>query len=130
MNKVILNGLAIIAIAFPVLEMVSIYQTWQWLGWWTLLWLLAAAGLGVALLLDAQGGWPYELGFTVLSGQSPLVALKGIGLRLAAAVLFIFPGLLSDAMGSVLLLYSLLMPERTQKRTEGVIEGEFRRVDD
>lgn len=132
LNKGILYGLAIIAIAFPVLEMVSIYQTWQWLGWWTLAWLLAAVGLGVLLVLDAQGGWPLEVGLAVLSGQSLMLALKGIGLRLIAAVLFIFPGIFSDAVASLLLLYSLFMPAPTQRQPQagGVIEGEYRRVDE
>lgn len=133
LNRFVLSGLAIIAIAFPVLEIVSIYQAWQWLGWWTLAWLLAAVGLGVLLVLDAQGGWPLEIGFAVLSGQSPMLALKGIGLRLAAAVLFIFPGLFSDAVASLLLLYSWFMPEPSRQQPSqdgGVIEGEFRRVDE
>lgn len=136
MNKGFLVAAAIIAIAFPMLEIVSIYQTWQWLGWWTLLWLLTAVGLGMALVLDAQGGWPFELGAAMLAGQDPFMALKGIGLRLVAAGLFIFPGMLSDALGGVLLLYLLFMPETRRaaapprQEGKGVIEGEFRRMDE
>lgn len=147
LNANLFFGFAIIALAFPVAETVGIYYVWQAIGAWTLLWLVLAGLWGVVLLLDVQQGWLFELASGVQQGESPLDVLKSVGFRVLAGLAFIFPGLLSDVIGTGLLLLSWFLPAparysgsdargagRTGRTSDpfssgDVIEGEYRRED-
>lgn len=122
----IFRGAGIIALAFPLLEWVGIYWVWQFWGFWTLAALALGGLVGVALLADLQAGWAYELMSAVSERRSPAFVLKGLGLRIAAALLFIFPGFLSDLM-AVFLLFWPVRNTVSEPVDDGVIEGQWRR---
>lgn len=136
-------GFAIIVLAFPILESVGIYHVWQVLGAWTLLWLVLTILLGWSLMLHVQKGWALQLLGALQSGASPWHALMAVGLRFFAGLLFIIPGPVSDVLGLLLLLVSIVSPapalrprdggggvEGGRATDPGVIDGEWRRVDD
>lgn len=151
---------AIIALGFPALELAGIYQVWQSIGAWTLLWLMLAVVAGVLILRIEQLEFLPRLMYAAFEGNTPLSALWESGRRVFAALLLIFPGLLSDIVALVLLLWPTPPgprgPRRRQRpwaadenevseeadareagvkprsggRSHDVIEGEYRRVDD
>ncbi|MBM4189137.1 MAG: FxsA family protein, partial [Betaproteobacteria bacterium] len=136
-------GFAIIVLAFPILESVGIYQVWQAIGVWTLVWLALAILLGWGLMLHVQKGWALQILGALQSGTSPWHALTAVGLRFFAGLLFVIPGPVSDAIGGVLLLASFVFPAPASRSRAsgsgmggdramdpGVIDGEWRRVDD
>jgi UPF0716 protein FxsA len=134
----------IIALAFPLLELYGIVTVWHWIGAWTLLWLLASALAGIALIATEQRTFMPRMAGAMMGGGNPFGALKGIGLRFMAGALLLFPGFFSDILAGVFLLVALFLPEPVMgRRGEGpevgrgpgkaanddVIEGEFRRMD-
>lgn len=127
--------LAIIVLAFPVLELVSIYHVWQVAGAWTLVWLLLDVFLGASLLSHVRTGWTMQLIAAMQTGAAPWAALSGISLRLFAGVLLIVPGPISDGMAVLLLIASVVrrpasVASASSPVEEDSIEGEYRRVDD
>lgn len=130
--------LAIIALAFPALELAGIYHIWQALGAWTLLWLAAAVVAGVAVLRRAQAEFLPGIMLAGFEGRSPFAALWHSGRQFLAGALLIFPGAISDAFALILLLWPTgAAPSQRQQRpgygraaaNDDVIEGEWRRED-
>lgn len=129
----------IIALAFPVLEMVGIYRIWQAVGWWTLIWLLLAAMLGFALIAAERVAFLPRLAESMLTGRHPFELIFSSGQRFLAGILFILPGAMSDVIALVLLLRAGWSPPpprqpgpsgaRQRPANDDVIEGEFRRED-
>jgi UPF0716 protein FxsA len=139
----------IIALAFPLLELVGIISIWHQIGAWTLLWLLAGVFAGSSLIAAERLTFMPQLMAVMHSGGNPFVVLKGSGLRFMAGVLLIFPGFISDALALLLLLWSLAHPAPAMqhwaandashdegvvrddgpKRQGDVIDGDFRRMD-
>jgi UPF0716 protein FxsA len=126
----------IIALAFPLLEIVGIYQIWQALGVWTLAWLVLAGALGIALIAAERVAFLPRLAEAMLTGSHPLELLFASGQRFLAGILFILPGALSDIVALLLLMragWSPAVPRssgRTSRPDQAeVIEGEFRRMD-
>lgn len=130
--------LAIIALAFPALELAGIYQIWQLIGAWTLLWLAAAVVAGVAVLRRAQAEFLPRMLYAGFEGRTPFAALWHSGRQFLAGGLLIFPGAASDVLALLLLLGSLGSrpgPPRQrpgygpQAANDDVIEGQWRRED-
>lgn len=134
----------IIALAFPLLELYGIVTVWHWIGAWTLLWLLASALAGIALIATEQRTFMPRMVGAMMGGEHPFAALKGIGLRFMAGVLLLFPGFFSDILAGAFLLVALFQPAPAKPRwddgpevgrgpgkaaNDDVIEGEFRRMD-
>lgn len=129
----------IIALGFPLLEMVGIYWIWGHLGPWTLAWLLAALLLGVAIIRQEGAGLGARLAHGLLQEANPVKAVLGTGLRFLAGVLLILPGAISDALALMLLLVSpgrlggpppgKAPPDPARNQASSVIEGEYRRED-
>jgi UPF0716 protein FxsA len=138
MNGFLARSWPIIALAFPVLEIIGIVLLWERIGFWTLLWLLLAALAGAALIALERMAFLPGLAASLLNGGHPFVALKASGLRFLAGLLFIFPGPVSDVLALILLLWSGFRPAgpAPARRPPGraanddVIEGDWRRVDD
>jgi UPF0716 protein FxsA len=125
--------LAIIVLAFPVLESVGIYYVWQAIGAWTLLWLLVAMLWGMLLLSDMPRHWAGQMIAGMQGGVTPGQMLTTVGLRMFAALLLIVPGAISDVLALGMLLWSWRTPAPAAARAavyDESIEGEFRRVDD
>ena len=140
--------LAIIALGFPALELAGIYQIWQQIGAWTLLWLAAAVVAGIAVLRQAQAEFLPRMMYASFEGRTPFAALWHSGRQFLAGVLLIFPGAISDGLAVILLLGSLGSRPPRQGPGQGpraandepgvkprsgssqdVIEGEWRRED-
>ncbi len=136
MNGFVARFWPIIALAFPVLELVGIIYIWGTIGPWTLLWLLLAVLAGAALISVERIAFLPGLAGAMLGGGNPFAALKVSGLRFLAGVMLIFPGPISDVLAIFLLLLSGFRP--TPRRPAGrpenaanddVIEGDYRRID-
>jgi UPF0716 protein FxsA len=135
----------IIALGFPLLELAGIISIWHQIGAWTLLWLLASVFAGSSLIAAERQTFMPRLA----RGENPFAVLKGSGLRFLAGGLLIFPGMISDVMALILLLWSSSHPapatqhwaandaehepevqrDTGPKREDSVIEGDFRRMD-
>lgn len=136
----------IIALAFPLLELYGIVTVWHWIGGWTLVWLLAAALAGGALIAAERLTFMPRMVGVMMGGENPFAALKGSGMRFLAGALLMFPGFFSDILAGLFLLLSLFQPTPTMRHWQGeddgprapgpgraanddVIEGEYHRVD-
>jgi len=119
----------IIAVGFMALEMLGIFLIGREIGVWrTLLWLLASATLGMMVIGRAGSALMPQLAETLHQGGSPFGMLWHTGRRLLAGMLLIIPGLFSDLIAVLLLLWPSA-PSPPPTRDAGVIEGEFRRED-
>ena len=96
--------IVLLLLSFPVLEAVGIFWMAAHFGIWVLLWLLAAAVAGVALIRLERVAWGARLLFSVQSGAHPFAALFASGRMLLAGGLLVFPGFISDAAALALLL--------------------------
>lgn len=127
-----LGFMGIIAVAFLALEMVGMYLLAREIGAFnTLLWLLAAFVVGVWVIRRAGTGLQGSLQAALERGHTPFGILWMTGRRFLAGALLVFPGIVSDLMALVLLLWpgAKAPPARRTAGDEGVIEGEFRRED-
>lgn len=136
MNGLLARFWPIIALAFPVLEIVGIVLVWGEIGAWTLLWLLLAMLAGSALISLERVAFMPGLAAAMLGGGNPFQLLKVSGLRFLAGVLLIFPGAISDAFALLLLLWAGFRPPPPRMprgpgaaANDDVIEGDFRRID-
>ena len=116
---------------FPALEIYMMFQLAYLIGWWLLAWLLLGGIAGWLLIQEESMAIFGRLAMTVQNGQSPFVALWESGRTLLAAVLLIFPGVLSDVIALVLLLWPSNSSDPAKNKTsdDGVIEGEVRVVE-
>ncbi len=137
MNSSLAGIWPIIALAFPVLELIGIISIWGDIGAWTLLWLFLAAVAGSTLISLERVAFMPGLAAAMLAGGNPLATLKASGLRFLAGLLLIFPGAISDVLALLLLLWAGFRPPppRTPRgpgaaANDDVIEGEFRRMDE
>jgi UPF0716 protein FxsA len=122
----------IILLGFPTLEIYVLIKLSDFIGWWLLLVLLSGVVLGSRLVQEAGAMVPQRLFAALQSGHSPSLALL-FGFRtVLAGLLFIFPGIISDALALLLLL--LPAPKTpappAAANDENVIEGDWERVDD
>ena len=116
---------------FPALEIYTMVQVAEVIGWWLLAWLIISAVIGWALIKEESFAIFGRLAETVQNGQSPFAALWESGRTILAGVLFIFPGIISDAIALVLLVWpSRSMPtDGRRQQDDNIIEGEVIVVD-
>jgi UPF0716 protein FxsA len=124
----------ILVLGFPVLEAYILFRLATQYGWWVLVGLMASALLGVLLIRLERILWGARMVFHLQSGRSPFSALFASGRMFLAGGLLIFPGVVSDIIAIILLLFpgtwrrprDLVPPAANDE----VIEGEYRREDD
>lgn len=122
----------LILLGFPALELFVMVRLAHEIGWWLGAWLAVSALIGGALVREAGVGLPGRLATALRAGDSILSGVMDSGRTLLAGLLLIFPGVLSDILAIAL----LLVPSRvsfaagTPVGGDGVIEGEYRRVND
>lgn len=124
----------IIAFGLLALELVGIYQLWLAIGAWTLVWLALAMVAGVWLLRREQRAFVPQLKQALANGHTPFGLLLASLRRMIAALLLIFPGIVSDGLALFLLAWPGAAPPKPRAGnpppTAGeVIEGEYRRID-
>lgn len=115
------------------LEMVGIYLVGREIGGlYTLLALLCSLAFGGWVIRHAGTSFLPELARSLQTGHAPLGVLWKTGRKLAAGLLLVFPGFVSDAAALILLIWPgapTAAPARREGR-DGVIDGEWSRVDE
>jgi UPF0716 protein FxsA len=127
----------LLILLFPIIELTLLTMLAHWIGLGTtLLYLIVSALLGSLMLRNQKMAALLTLGSIMRQGQGVSVYSLLWPLRyLLAGVLFIIPGVLSE-LAAILLLLPLKGPNIQTRTTtqmppdDGVIEGEFNRVDD
>jgi len=116
-------------LAFPVLEAWVLFRLGERIGGWVLVWLAIAAVAGVALIRLEKLVWAFRVATSLREQRSPIGALLASARSLVAGVLLIFPGVISDFLALLVLVWPLPPGQRFDgERSEpGVIEGEYRR---
>lgn len=126
----------VILLAFPFVELYLLVRIAGQFGWWTALYLLGAAIVGVLVIREQRLSMFARMLHILQSGHHPLLVLFAAARRLVAGMLLIFPGVLSDVIALVLLLVPLRAPHPGSGRgqqgpqDDGVIEGQWRREED
>ena len=121
----------LLVLGLPALEIFTMFQLAHYIGWWLLVWLIVSMLLGTALIKEESRAVFGRLALTLHNGQSPFAALWQSGRTMLAGILLIFPGVISDVIALILLLWPG-RPARTASRPlddDGIIEGEVRVVE-
>lgn len=122
-------------IAFPVAEALTIFWVAGHIGWWTLAWLAATFFGGMALIRFEHLAFAPRMLFSMHQGESPFRALFTSTRLFMAGGLLMFPGLITDVMALVLMLFPSSWKRPDLQYTgrvrpaanDEIIEGEFRR---
>ena len=116
-------------LALPVLEAWLLFRLGERFGVWVLVWLVVAAVCGALLIRFEKLVWALRLAASLREQGSLLRALLVSARSVIAGVLLIFPGVVTDVLAVLLLVWPL--PKASGMRSEGfdngVIQGEFRR---
>ena len=118
----------LILLAFPVLEVMVLFELASRYGWWVLGYLLLSAAFGAALIMEERIVVFARLIQTLQEGRHPVLALLTSAKKMIAGILLILPGVLSD-VAALLLLIVPLPSSRKLPMDDGVIEGQWRRED-
>jgi UPF0716 protein FxsA len=121
-----------ILLGFPLLEAVVLVRLTQTLGWWMLAWMVLAACAGAALIKEARFALLARLAAGVAQGRFSITALTDSARTVLAGLFLIFPGVISDVIALMLLLWPgpRVVSEAVRRPAphRGFIEGEFRRT--
>ena len=118
-----------ILLAFPVLEVVLLFELASRYGWWVLVYVVTSAAFGAALIMEERIVVFARLIQTLREGRHPIMALLASAKKMIAGVLLILPGVLSDVAALLLLMAPLPASRKTAPMNDDVIEGEWRRED-
>ena len=100
----------------------------QKIGWWLLLWFISTTLLGVTLIREERFAVVGRVMGALQQGQDPFQAIFTSGRLMLAGLLLILPGVVSDGIALLILIWPRRVPRPLVKRTD-VIEGEYRRED-
>jgi len=118
----------LILLGFPAAEVVVMVLLAQKIGWWLLAWLVGSAVVGITLIREERFAVFGRVMAAAQQGGDPLRAMLTSGRLMLAGVLLVFPGVISDGLALLILLW----PRRRAKprgRELDIIEGQFRRED-
>jgi len=126
----------IFLILLPGLELAGIIYFFSLYGWWFFLYLVSLAILGWQLIKEEKANALSKLAGLVSKGGTPGEAIMGVAKNLLAGVLFLFPGVITDIFGLLILLQSGKVSttredqtSRSSEKAPDIIEGEFHRED-
>jgi UPF0716 protein FxsA len=117
-----------ILLAFPVLEGWLLFRLGERFGWWVIVWLVLMVVCGAALIRMEKLVWALRIAGSLREQRSPIGALLASVRSVVAGLLLIFPGVITDVLAVLLLVWPL--PKGRPPDGEappGVIEGEYRR---
>ena len=116
-----------ILLGFPLLEFWVAILVAQKIGWWLLVWLIGSVILGATLIREQQFALLGHVMRAAQQGGDPFQAIFASGRILLAGLLFIFPGVVSDGLALLLLIWP--RPQLPPTPESDIIEGEYRRED-
>ena len=129
-------------ISLPFFEIWGLFKLGGLYGWWFILYILIMAILGWQLIQDEKTLVLARVMNMMTQGGNLFSVLLGSAKNLLAGVLFLFPGVITDLFGFILLLIPIQnsmnkasspFSESRKNNTENsddVIEGEYRREED
>ncbi len=122
-------SVAVLLLAFPVLEGWLLFRLGDRFGGWVLAWLALAAICGLLLLRMEKLVWALRIAGSLREQRSPIGALLTSARSVVAGLLLIFPGVISDVLAVLALLWPVPKGRRfdAEGSKPGVIEGEYRR---
>ena len=123
----------LIVLSFPILDVLTTLRFARWTGVPAIVWFTASALAGAMLLRNERTTFRAQT-LAALRGDQPLLrGLLDSGRRVLAALLLILPGILSDAIGLLLLLLPINMGPPLATQSIGVgrktIDGDYRRTE-
>ncbi|GAB3244140.1 FxsA family protein [Chitinimonas naiadis] len=124
----------LLLLSLPLMELAASVWLAQYIGWWLAFWLFASALVGIGILKSWRFATAWALVDSLRNGEVPLGRLFWVARTLVAALLFVFPGPISDVLGLILMLpwpggRNVRFASATPAQ-DGVYEGEFNRVDE
>ena len=127
----------IFLILLPGLELAGIIYFFNLYGWWFLLYLVSIAILGYQLIKEEKANALSKLTGLMSKGGNPAEAIMGSAKNFLAGILFLFPGVITDVFGLLILFKSGngLSSQQGDKhkwsddKAQDVIEWEFHRED-
>ena len=123
----------------PFLEIWGLFRFASMYGWWFFGYIVIMAILGWQLIQDEKTLVVSKLMNMMTQGGNLASVLLGSAKNLLAGALFLFPGVITDIIGFILLIIPIQNSvdpnlKSSQKKTNNsnsdVIEGEYRREDD
>ncbi|MBT3513056.1 MAG: FxsA family protein [Nitrosomonadales bacterium] len=120
----------------PFIELWGLFRFGAMYGWWFFLYIVVMAILGWQLIQDEKALVLGKLMGMMTQGGNIAASILGSAKNLLAGALFLFPGILTDIIGFILLLIPIqtsvnenFQPKESASKDD-VIEGEYRREDD
>lgn len=132
----------LLLISLPFFEIWGLLKLGGLYGWWFLLYIVIMAVLGWRLIQDEKKLVLTRIMEMMAQGGNLFGVLLGSAKNLLAGVLFLFPGVITDLFGFILLMIPIQnsmnkasspFSESRKNNTENsddVIEGEYRREED
>ena len=129
-------------ISLPFFEIWGLFKLGGLYGWWFFLYIVIMAILGWQLIQDEKTLVLARVMNMMTQGGNLFSVLLGSAKNLLAGVLFLFPGVITDLFGFILLMIPIQnsmnkasspFSESRKNNTENsddVIEGEYRREED
>jgi len=126
-------------ITLPFFEIWGLFKLGAEYGWWFFGYIVVMAILGWQLIQDAKMMVIPILVAMMSQGGNLISGILGSAKNLLAGALFLFPGVITDLIGIVLLLIPVQaslnqnanpFQQDVHKKNDDIIEGEYRREDD
>jgi UPF0716 protein FxsA len=121
-----------IVLAFPLLDLYATVRVARWTGVPVWIWLALPMTAGLVLLRNERTNFRTNIA-AAMHGEQPLLrGLVDSGRKVAAAVLFVLPGIVSDLIALVLLALPINLGRRIEAHAGSAaytMDGSYRRVD-
>lgn len=126
-------------ITLPFFEIWGLFKLGGEYGWWFFGYIVVMAILGWQLIQDEKMMVIPKLVAMMSQGGNLISGILGSAKNLLAGALFLFPGVITDLIGIVLLLIPVQaslnqnanpFQQDVHKKNDDIIEGEYRREDD
>jgi UPF0716 protein FxsA len=120
-----------IVLAFPILDLYATVRVARWTGVPIWIWLALPMAAGFLLLRNERVNFRTNLTGAMHGEQSLLRGLVDSGRKVAAGVLFLLPGIVSDLIALVLLALPINLGPREAHAVTGsrTIDGSWRRAE-
>lgn len=130
--------IVLILLAFPFAEIFLLVDLAHRYGWWLLIYLVFISYLGLQLVRGEKLLIPAKMMQSLSAGGNPVKAMLGSARNMAAGVLLLIPGVITDVIAVILLLLPMgkSIPNQPNSNTnqrgraanDDIIEGEFTEI--